>query len=183
MKLTSTHYFGLLIIVVIALIPMCNTSLDLMRALSNLLSHKSTNGPALSIELSFILENDTDGTEFFIESEESFDSGGSTIVFITSDPTAPAADDYKIKYVPGVTFSCEWCRSNVMRVTAEVTPELVAGFGGSGDLLHAAFLRLETKIRRLVPVHVRLGGDSMVLKTTAAVTLSPTVTATVTETP
>lgn len=104
----------------------------------------------------FILVNDADESEFFIEQEVSFDSGLSEIVFLTSG-MAPATGDYRIKYSPGPSPSCSWCRANVMVIVVEATQELIDGFNGSGTLVAAAFSRLETKLRKLIPVHVRLG--------------------------
>ena len=130
----------------------------------------------------FILVNDTDESEFYIEIEESYDSGSEVVVFIVSDPSAsPALGDYRIKYFPCIELSCGWCRSNVMLIEAEATPELVTGFGGSGTLVGAALSRLEAKLDKLIPVHARLG--AFVQKVIVAVS-GPTVSvsATIVET-
>lgn len=104
----------------------------------------------------FKLVHDTTGDEHFIEAEESYDSGVEEIVFIVSEPTALALGDYKIKYSPRPSPSCSWCRSNVMIIIVEATAQLIAGFNGNGEKVSASFARMETKLRKLVPVHVRL---------------------------
>lgn len=127
----------------------------------------------------FILVSVADGSEYFIEQEDLSVFG--SIGFIVSVPTPPDTGAYTLKYLPSIEPSCFWCRANVMVIQAEATAALVSGFNGSGDKVNAAFLRLGTKLNKLVPVHVRLG--AFIQKIVAPVS-GPTlsVTATVTET-
>lgn len=101
----------------------------------------------------FILENDLTGEEHYIEAEDSF-AGGVWTVFTATDP---GAGDYKVKYVPTIRTSCDWCRSNVMVLRIENTQALVDGFNGDGSLVQAAFERMLIKLKKLIPIHVRLG--------------------------
>jgi len=105
----------------------------------------------------FILVNDATESEHFIEEEEYFDSGGSEVSFVVSEPNPMVTGAYRIKYFPGVSPSCSWARANVMIVIVEATEKLILGFNGNGEKVSASFSRLETKIRRLIPTHVRLG--------------------------
>lgn len=102
---------------------------------------------------SFILVNDSTEEEFYIEDQESYSAPTWTV--FTSGPSAPPTGSYRLKYVPCIRMSCDWCRANVMVLEIENTQELIDGFNGDGDRVQEAYTRLLEKLLRLVPIHVR----------------------------
>lgn len=104
----------------------------------------------------FTLVDDVTGIGYPVEGEESYASGPQEWTIYTGN--ALVAGNYKLDYCSELTTNCDWCRSNVMVLEIQSTPELIAAFGGNGALELAAYRRLLEKLLRIIPVHVRFGG-------------------------
>ena len=114
----------------------------------------------------FSIVEDATSDESIIEFDESYADPVWTLVVAVS--AAPPLGNYHIKYFPDVVDSCEWCRAHMLRFEITPTTETLAHYSDP-YLMLAAIDRLIVKLKRLVPIHVRIA--EFVLATRILVTV------------